>query len=195
MGNDFKNINLRSINAKILNVERIYGKDSKITQRIYETINRAYKTQGMTRFRKLNRTASFSDEIRIINAYEHIINSPFTSQEGRRQMAENWRTSFNSARGWSDSRIARAQDIFNNSINWSRFRELAGKFGSDRAITILTDEDNGESNVKALDEYFDAYTASTKHDESQVTDDLINYILSDEKGRKKIIRQLRKLAK
>lgn len=192
MNDGFQNINLRSINAKILNVERIYGKDSKITQRIYETINRAYGTSEKTRFTSIPKTTSFSTSIKILHAYEQVLNSPFTSAAGRKNMAKRWKESFNSSRGWSDARIARAQDIFTNSVNWNRFRELAGDFGSDRAIAILTQDDEKRNiDAQQLDEYFDAYTETSRNvDSAQVTDDLINFVLSNEDERIKIIAKL-----
>lgn len=189
------NSQLKSINAKILNVEKHYGIDSPITQRIYDTLERAYGIKGITRFRKYDiHKVTFSQELMIEHAFEVINLSKYTSAAGRKEIRNKWETSFNQSRQhWSDAQIGRAMDIFENSVSWERIRELVGEYGSDRVLEILTMANDNSNDIQQLDDFIDAYLKNT--DYSSVHDDinkeLMDFMSENIEGRQIYIDVLR----
>lgn len=129
---------MQSVNAKILNAERYYGKDSQIVQRIYSTINKAYGTEGRTRFRTIPEGATFKQIIIIDKAIEKISNSAYLSKQGRSDMVkasiEQFKINHSS---YSEKQILQTLDFFKNSVEWSKIRELAGEGYSEQYVAEI----------------------------------------------------------
>lgn len=117
-----------SVNAKILNAERRYGKDSQIVRRIYNTINTAYGSSDMTRFTMLPHDMTFKQKTKIDRALSVVSGSKYLSAGGRAEIREN------AIQGYLDSgtTISRVQaeklnDFFDNSVDWDKIRDYLGQ--------------------------------------------------------------------
>lgn len=192
--NDFTNINYRSINARILNTERIYGKDSPIVKRIYDTIERAYGVKGLTRFKKYDtHKITFAQEIAINSAYEKVLNNKYTSAAGRKELADNWKSSFRQSHlHWTDERIGKLQDLFTNTINWQRIREIVKDYGSDIFVELVTSTNDNQLDAEQLDQLFEAYLQNSDYNSSypNFNEVLMDFISSDSEGREAMINRL-----
>lgn len=124
-----------SANAKILNMERRYGKDSNIVKRAYDTIERIYG-EGVTRYR-YPRSASLREMQKISRGLSLVEKSLYASAEGRQKLREKAFSSFyhNESRRLSENKKGRViteknleilYDIFEHATDWDRIRELAG---------------------------------------------------------------------
>lgn len=116
---------LRTINAQITTVERIYGRDSHIYKRILSTISKA-GGKG-TRFTKKMFTGSLRDTAKATNALSAVENSQYLTKEGRRRIGEKARDTFfknRSSEGYDEATITLMYDIFKNSKNFSKFKEI-----------------------------------------------------------------------
>lgn len=77
---------VRSVNAIITNAERRYGKDSKLVQSVYKSIEEAYGVEGKKRFSTPSAGASLRDVGKIDRALERIRMSSFFTKAGRDEM-------------------------------------------------------------------------------------------------------------
>lgn len=148
---ELQSLNLRSINARILNTEKRYGKDSQIVKRIYDTINKAYKSEGMTRFR--TKDVSFREFTTISQAYDIIYNSAYTSKEGRAKLQLKIKESFKvNHLKWNDREIEMIQDFFKNNVAWDKIRELVGQAYSGQVVENIKNSlnNNEEKEVDNL---------------------------------------------
>lgn len=84
----------RSVNAMLLNVQKRYGKDSHISQRMRKTVEKVMG-QGKTRFStsKLN-NASLREISNFDTALSFIENSAYSTKAGRQRMEEQARITF-----------------------------------------------------------------------------------------------------
>lgn len=167
---------IRKVNAQILNTEKRYGKDSQIVKRIYNTINLAYGTEGKTRFTKSTDGYSFKQITLIQRAIDTVSNSAYTSQAGRKRMKENWKSSFLEDKPhWNDKDAEKLLDFFENSVDWNRIRELAGRGYSGQIVEALHELDEYE--LTQIDELFRTYINSSYKDDYTFNDiiDLVSY--------------------
>lgn len=108
---------IRSINAKITTVQRIYGKDSQIFKRIMSVISKA-SSENATRFKKKMFTGSLRDLSRAENALRTIENNQYLTKEGRKRMGEKARKTFfinREAEGYDENVIVQMYDLFQQS--------------------------------------------------------------------------------
>lgn len=170
---------INKVNAQILNTEKRYGKDSQIVKRIYNTINLAYGSEGKTRFTKSAEGYSFRQITLIQNAIDTVSNSAYTSNKGRKRMRENWSKSFQSDRPhWNDKDTEKILDFFENSVDWNRIRELAGRGYSGQIVENL--RELSKKDLEQIDELFSVYINSSYKDD-YTFNDLINLISYGEK--------------
>lgn len=114
---------IRSINARILTVQRIYGKDSSIYKRVTSTVKRAGGANG--RFTKSMFTGSLRDLSRAERALITVENSKYLTKAGRAQIGEQARQTFAMNHSdVSDATITKMYDIFQNSGMIGRLFEL-----------------------------------------------------------------------
>lgn len=158
---------MQSVNAKILNAERYFGKDSQIVQRIYSTINKAYETEGLTRFHAVPHGTPFKQIVVIDKAIDRISNSSYLSKEGRKAMVQASIEQFKiNHKDFTDRQILLTTDFFKNSVEWGHIRELAGEGYSEqymREITRLKSRNNVTD--EQIDELYKKYI--TKSDEER----------------------------
>lgn len=167
---------IKKVNAQILNTEKRYGKDSQIVKRIYNTINLAYGTEGKTRFTKSAEGYSFKQITLIQNAIDTVENSAYTSASGRKRMRQNWSKSFKADRPhWNDKETEKMLDFFENSVDWNKIRELAGKGYSGQIVENLRELD--EEELAKIDSLFSYYINSSYKDDYTFNDliTLISY--------------------
>lgn len=170
---------IRKVNAQILNTEKRYGKDSQIVKRIYNTINLAYGTEGKTRFTKSAEGYTFKQIALIQRAIDKVSQSAYTSTAGRKRMRDNWKASFTEYRPqWSDKDTEKILDFFENSVDWNRIRELAGKGYSGQIVENLRELEENE--LGQIDELFSTYINSSYKDD-YTFNDLISLISYGEK--------------
>ena len=129
-----------SLNAKILNLERRYGKESQIVQRVYRTIGRAYGVESKSRFSDIN-TLTGKDREKVYKAFEAVSQSEYMSAEGRARIRERAKRAFAQyhAKYKDNERLEQVFDYFKNSQNWGRIRELAGEEKSDIVLDEIMD--------------------------------------------------------
>lgn len=114
---------IKSINAKITTVQRVYGSESDIYKRITSTVKRAGGDKG--RFRKSMFTGSLRDLSRAERALITIEHSKYLTKAGRAQIGEDARRTFAlNHSDVSDATITKMYDIFNNSDMLGRLFEL-----------------------------------------------------------------------
>lgn len=167
---------IKRVNAQILNTEKRYGKDSQIVKRIYNTINLAYGTEGKTRFTKSADGYTFRQITVIQNAIDTVSNSAYTSNAGRKRMRENWKASFLEDRPYAtDADAEKLLDFFENSVDWNRIRELAGKGYSGQLVENLRELD--KEDLDKIDTLFSVYINSTYKDDFTFNEliELISY--------------------
>lgn len=126
---------IKSINARITTVQRVYGSESNIYRKISGTVKRAGGEKG--RFRTSMFTGSLRDLSRAENALRVIEHSKYLTKEGRKQIGDTARATFaanNSDR--SDVTITRMYDIFQNSGMLSRLFEI---YSSDTIVDSIMD--------------------------------------------------------
>lgn len=124
---------IRSINARITTVGRIYGKDSSIYRRMIDTIKKA---GGNTRFKKSMFEGGLRDIAKADRALQTIENSQYTSAVGRKSIGEKARDTFNLHHNdYDDVVIQKMYDVFANS-SFSRFEEVY-KGGSEIYVDMI----------------------------------------------------------
>lgn len=124
---------IRSINARITTVGRIYGEDSAIYQRMINTVQKA---GGDTRFRASMFEGNLRQIAKATRALETIENSSYSTREGRKKIGKKARETFalnNST--YDDITISKMYDVFKNS-SFSRFDEVY-KYSSELFVDAI----------------------------------------------------------
>lgn len=154
---------MQSVNAKILNAEKYFGKDSQIVQRIYSTINKAYGTEGLTRFRAVPHGTPFKQVVIIDRAIDRISNSSYLSKEGRSAMVKASIEQFKINHGsFTERQILLTTDFFKNSVEWGKIRELAGEGYSEQYVReIKRLKSRNSVSDEQIDELFKSYMQKT----------------------------------
>lgn len=154
---------IKSINARITTVQRLYGSNSNVYKKISNTVKRAGGEKG--RFRTAMFTGSLRDLSRAENALRVIEHSAYLSKEGRAQIGEKARETFalhNSDK--SDITLSRMYDIFQNSGMIHRLFEL---FPSD---TIVDSIMNALEREKSDDDYIDYVKGTIEYIATHMSD-------------------------
>lgn len=115
---------IRAINARITTVQRIYGKDSSIFQRIQSTIKKAGGTTS--RFSKKMFNGSLRDLSKAENALRTVENSKYLTKEGRKRIGVEARKTFGikyGERGYNDAQIEKMYDVFKNTPEFNKLSE------------------------------------------------------------------------
>lgn len=124
---------IKSINARITTVQRVYGSNSNIYKKISGTVKRAGGEKG--RFRTSMFTGSLRDLSRAENALRVIEHSQYLTKEGRKQIGDKARETFAANnRDMSDITITRMYDIFQSSGMLSRLFEI---YSSDTIVDSI----------------------------------------------------------
>lgn len=108
---------IRSVNARITTIQRIYGKDSQIYKRIMSVISKA-SSEKVTRFKKKMFTGSLRDLSRAENALRTVENNQYLTKEGRKRIGEKARETFfinREAEGYDENVIVQMYDLFQQS--------------------------------------------------------------------------------
>lgn len=162
---------IKTINARITTVQRLYGGDSDIYKRIKSTIKRAGSDTG--RFKKSMFTGSLRDLSRAERALTTIENSKYLTKVGRAQIGNEARTTFAlNHSDMSDATITRMYDIFQNSGMIGRLFEL---YSSDVIVDSIMnalereDSDDMTDYVKGTIEYI-----ATHMQDYNTTDAVLN---------------------
>lgn len=112
---------IKSVNARITTVQKIYGKESGIFKRIISTIQKA---GGNTRFKYSMFTGNLRQLNKAYNALNTIESSAYLTKEGRKKIGDEARKTFGvNHSGYSDITLSRIFDVFKNS-SFARFNEL-----------------------------------------------------------------------
>ncbi len=142
-----------ALNAKILNLERRYGKDSQIVQRVYHTIGRAYGVKSKSRFSSISDLTG-KEKQKVYKAFEAISQSEYMSAEGRARIRERAKSSFGKyhVKYNAEEKLEMVFDYFKNSQNWGRIRELAGEEQSDKVLDWIMDykEEYGDEVIEKM---------------------------------------------
>lgn len=167
---------LARVNARILNAEKRYGKDSAIVQRVYDTINRLYGTEGKTRYTLLPRDATFREKAKIQRGIEMVEQSPYFSKEGRQKMKEKSMQTFAKGHNYSDAQIEKLYDFFQQSVNWDKIKELAGEGYSEQVIDAIMNalDDDGSISTNDIDNMFDDFIRLPDDNRADAFVDFIN---------------------
>lgn len=158
---------IKSINARITTVQRIYGKESSIFKRIQKTISKA---GGNARFTK----KMFSGDLRQMNrayrALEAVESSQYLTKEGRKRIGERARETFLTNHSISEETSVKLFDVFANSKWLSKISEY---FNSSEeivdAISLVLENDDDSKNFS---EEFDKFAS----EKIQNTTDLSEFI-------------------
>lgn len=163
---------VKSINARITTVQRMYGSDSDIYKRITSTVKRAGGEKG--RFRTSMFTGSLRDLSRAERALTTIEHSKYLTKAGRAQIGDEARQTFAlNHSDVSESTVVKMYDIFQNSGFIGRLTDI---FQSDvivdsimNALERESEDDSYIDYVKGTIEYI-----ATHMQEYSSTDDVLN---------------------
>lgn len=85
---------IQSVNARILGLERRYGKDSRIVKRIYHYLNLAQGTDNLTRYRLPKADTSLRDIAKFERGLAKAENSAYLTKEGRAAILQKAKDTF-----------------------------------------------------------------------------------------------------
>lgn len=146
---------IRSINAKLTTVGRIYGKDSKIYKNYVSIIQRAGGTGE--RFNKKMFDGSLRQIAKAERALSTIENSPYTSKAGRKTIGEKARQKF--AFNHSDYSDAAIQDmyfVFDNS-SFSKIGENFKGYSELYVDAIMSAFEDSDADKKVIAQKVDYF--------------------------------------
>lgn len=147
---------IKSINARITTVQRLYGGDSDIYKRIVSTVKRAGGEKG--RFRKSMFLGSLRDLSRAERALITIENSKYLTKAGRAQIGEEARRTFVVHNAdMSSETLTRMYDIFQNSGVLGRLFEI---YSSDVIVDSIM---NALEREKSDENYIDYVKGSIEY--------------------------------
>lgn len=166
---------IRSVNARILNTEKRYGKDSQIVQRIYSTINKIYGTEGKTRYSIPKGELSLRELNKIERGVALVEESRYTSKAGREYLRNASMKSFannNMHSKFTDVEIEKLYDMFEHNTDWQKLREIAGSGFSELTLDAISRAIHSDSDDKSpselVNDYFD-YSRSASNPDDFVT--------------------------
>lgn len=148
-----------SANAKILNAEKRYGKDSGIVKRAYSTIEMIYG-KGVTRYR-MPKSDSLRELSKIDRALSLVERSKYMSKAGRKEIREKSMMKFIS-KGYDPVTIEKLFDIFENNTDWDRIRELAGRGKSELVVNAIDNYLTEGAETADVDEIISQYMERLK---------------------------------
>lgn len=182
---------IQSANAKILNLERRYGKDSQIVQRAYHTLNKAQGTKDLTRYR-MPKNANTRTYAKLDRGLSLIENSKYTSKKGREEIRQKGIDSFLESHGGSYVEAEKLFDYFENSINWDRLRELGGEYGSDFYVDAVQRQQAAGLDNSAIDKLTLSWLRKNglKYERKEEYWEYVNRILGDEQDNNKLTRKV-----
>lgn len=94
---------VQKVNARILGIEKRYGKDSKIVKRVYHYLNLAQGTDNLTRYRTPPKGASLQYIAKFERALSKTENSAYLTKEGRANILNKARETFVKNMQYTDS--------------------------------------------------------------------------------------------
>lgn len=159
---------IRSINARITTVGRIYGKESGIYKRIVDTIQKA---GGNTRFSGKMFGGSLRDIAKAANALEAVENNPYSTKAGRVAIGEKARATFGERHStYDDATIEKMYDVFKNS-SFARFEEVykgSSEIFVDAIMDAIESEEFTSKQISTAVDYFthhlDEFGATNRDD-------------------------------
>lgn len=149
---------IRSANARLNTVRRIYGEDSSIYKRISGTVERA---TGSKFFSKKSLEGGLREIAKVDRALSYVEHSVYTSREGRQKIGEKARRTFEQNRmyfsesqqkylsQYSDIAYQKLYDIFDNS-SFSKIQEAYKGQSTEYVDAILTAFENDEYSVRQM---------------------------------------------
>lgn len=145
---------IRSVNARITTVGRIYGKDSGIYKRMIDTIKKA---GGNIRFSKKMFDGSLRQISKAYNALDTIDNSQYTTKAGRKAIGDKARKSFELNHDtYDDVTLGRMYDVFKNS-SFARFEEVykgSSELYVDMIMSAIEEDDISTKDIVKAINYF-----------------------------------------
>lgn len=116
---------IRSINAKILNAEKRLGKDNRVVQYVYKTIEQSTGKKGATRFSMPKDSKSLRTLSKLDRGLKQIESSKWLSKKGREEIVEKARESFSlSHEEYTDKEVEEFYWFFKQDI-YSKLREVS----------------------------------------------------------------------
>lgn len=158
-----------SANAKILNAEKRYGKDSGIVKRAYSTIEMIYG-KGVTRYR-MPKSDSLRELTKIDRALSLVERSKYMSAAGRKEIREKSMSKFVD-KGYDPVTIEKLFDIFENNTDWDKIRELAGRGKSELVVNAIDNYLVQSAETADVDEIISQYMKKLK---AGTDEDFIEY--------------------
>lgn len=149
---------IRSANARLNTVRRIYGADSSIYKRLSGTVERA---TGSKFFSKKALDGGLRNIAKVDRALSYIENSVYTSKEGRKSIGEKARRTFERNRmyfseeqqeylsQYSDTAYQKIYDIFENS-SFSKIQEAYKGQSAEYVDAILTAFESDDYSVRQM---------------------------------------------
>lgn len=173
---------LARVNAQILNAEKRYGKESAILQRVYDTINKAYGTEGRTRFKMPSSDATFKEKTIIDRAMDTVLVSKYMSAAGRREMIRKSKESFSKSHDYSDAQVEKLYDFFENSADLERMKELAGEAYSEQLVDAIMSAIDYDENITpdVIDNLFELYLKADDNSRDENFFDILNRLSGGE---------------
>lgn len=146
---------IRSINARITVVQRIYGKESSIYKRVEKLIKLA---GGNTRFSSKMFEGGLRQIAKAYNTLETIENNPYLSKKGREEIGNKARSTFAANHSEFDSStLEKMFDVFSNS-SFNKLSEIFEGYSDvlvDEIMNAL--EENGDISSKEISNYIDNF--------------------------------------
>lgn len=172
---------IKSANAKILNMERKYGKDSKVVKRVYATLRNIYG-EDRTRYRFPTKEESLRNLNKIDRGVQLIEKSLYASKAGRKELRKKIEKSFGeSHEQFSDKEVADLFYIFEHSTDWDKIREMAGVGNSDLTLDAINRAIEMKYSRKEVMKMMRDYRAALKGDGTDMSFDrwLDNIVYGD----------------
>lgn len=85
---------IQAVNARILGIERRYGKNSRIVKRIYHYLNLAQGTDNLTRYRLPKKNASLREIAKFERGLSKTEGSAYLTKEGRDAILQKAKDTF-----------------------------------------------------------------------------------------------------
>lgn len=164
---------VQAVNARILGIEKRYGKDSKIVKRVYHYLNLAQGTENLTRYRTPKKGASLQYIAKFERALSKTENSAYLTAEGRKAILDKARETFVSKKQYADKMLkteerrnytdAELETLFDTFLSVKDIVNAEADGWSDLVISALDDasrEGMSQQNMINLAEEYQALSKS-----------------------------------
>lgn len=150
---------IQKVNARILGLERRYGKDSKIVKRVYSYLNLAQGTDNLTRYRMPKANASLRSIAKFERGLAKTESSAYITKEGRAGILKKAKETFisNQRDLGSDLSDAQLEQLLDSYIQIKDIVNEGGSGWSSQVIDALEEALKSDLSKEDLIELAERY--------------------------------------